>query len=136
MPDDIAIHKADTIRRCLRRIAEEFRDDPSRLESFTVQDSVILNLQRACEAAIDLAMHAVATRRLGVPQDARNAFSMLVEAGALTPDLGERMKRMVGFRNIAVHDYRALEIPILTRILHSRLGDFEEFVCATLTHVP
>jgi hypothetical protein len=24
MPDDVAVNKADTIRRCLRRVAEEF----------------------------------------------------------------------------------------------------------------
>lgn len=132
MPDDVAISKADTIRRCLRRIAEEFGDDPSRPASFTVQDSVVLNLQRACEAAIDLAMHVVAIRRLGVPQDARSAFSMLAEAGALTPDVADRMKRMVGFRNIAVHDYRAIEVPILTQILQHRLGDFEGFLRAAL----
>jgi hypothetical protein len=35
MPDDVAVNKADTIRRCLRRIAEEYRGEPGRLENFT-----------------------------------------------------------------------------------------------------
>jgi uncharacterized protein YutE (UPF0331/DUF86 family) len=37
------------------------------------------------------------------------------------------MKRMVGFRNIAVHDYQRLSRPILLAILEERLGDFEAF---------
>lgn len=132
MRDDVAIAKADTIRRCLRRVAEEYRGDPARLTDFTVQDSIVLNLQRACEAAIDLAMHAVAVRRLGVPQDARNAFALLAAAGVLSTETETRMKRMVGFRNIAVRDYRSLEVPVLAGILRHRLGDFEEFLRAVM----
>jgi uncharacterized protein YutE (UPF0331/DUF86 family) len=82
---------------------------------------------RACEAVIDLAMHLVAAGRLGVPQETRDAFSILVEGAALPEDLAERLKRMVGFRNIAVHDYRALNLEVVGRIVTSRLGDFTDF---------
>lgn len=60
MIDDIDLNKAAIIRRCLQRISEEYRDDPGRLDDFTIQDSIVLNILRACEAAIDLAMHRVA----------------------------------------------------------------------------
>jgi len=40
--------------------------------SFTRQDSIILNLQRACEASIDAAMHLVRVRRMGIPQESRD----------------------------------------------------------------
>ncbi|MFM7245188.1 MAG: type VII toxin-antitoxin system HepT family RNase toxin [Planctomycetaceae bacterium] len=73
MPDDVSLNKLAIIERCLRRVAEEYRGDPARLENFTIQDSVVLNVQRACEAAIDMAMHVIAVRRLGVPQDAHPA---------------------------------------------------------------
>ncbi|MBM4154652.1 MAG: DUF86 domain-containing protein [Lentisphaerae bacterium] len=135
MPDDVTVNKADTIRRCLRRVTEEYRGDPARLKDFTIQDSIVLNLQRACEAAIDLAMHMVAARRLGVPQDARSAFALLAAAGVLSAETETRMKRMVGFRNIAVHDYRAIEMPVLAGILRHRLGDFEEFLRAVMAGV-
>lgn len=45
----------------------------------------------------------------------------------LDPDLSERMQRMVGFRNIAVHEYQNLSVDVLKHILVERLGDFEEF---------
>lgn len=70
------------------------------------QDSIVLNLQRACEASIDFAMHIVRVQRLGLPQDARDAFTLMERAGLLVPELAGHMRAMVGFRNIAVHQYQ------------------------------
>lgn len=128
MIDDVRLNKSAIIRRCLARILEEYRDDPARLDDFTIQDAIVLNLLRACEAAIDLAMHLVAERRLGVPQSSRDAFMMLERAGLLKAECAAAMMRMCGFRNIAVHNYQEMEKPILLAILRSRLGDFESFL--------
>lgn len=128
MSDDISLNKAAIIRRCLDRIAEEYRGEPGRLDDFTVQDSVILNLLRACEAAIDLAMHHVANGKLGVPQSSRDAFSLLEKAGALSTASATAMRNMVGFRNIAVHSYQELQRPVLEAILDRHLTDFESFI--------
>jgi len=51
-------------------------------------------------------MHVVRLRKLGVPQQSRDAFVMMQEASLLDVKLAERMQAMVGFRNIAVHDFR------------------------------
>jgi uncharacterized protein YutE (UPF0331/DUF86 family) len=126
--DDVAINKAEIIRRCLARIDEEFRGDPSRLEDFTIQDSVILNLLRACEASIDLAMHQVALKRLGIPQNSRDAFELLANHQIISPECAEKMKHMVGFRNIAVHDYQRIQTEILNSILIQNLTDFESYL--------
>lgn len=37
------------------------------------------------------------------------------------------MKNMVGFRNIAVHSYQELQVPILQAIVSDHLTDFETF---------
>lgn len=34
---------------------------------------------------------------------------------------------MVGFRNVAVHDYQALQLPIVVAVITGRLGDFLEY---------
>lgn len=125
MPDAVALAKIATIERCLAWIREDYADQPSRLDQRVVEHAIVLNLQRACEAAIDLAMHVVAIRRLGLPQESREAFSMLEAAMVIDADLAERMRRMVGFRNIAIHEYQKLSRPILEAILRERLGDFE-----------
>lgn len=128
MIDDVYLNKSAIIRRCLKRIQEEFRDDPARLENFTIQDAIVLNILRSCESAIDLAMHLVAERRLGVPQSSRDAFAMLETAGILSTSCSRSMMRMCGFRNIAVHNYQEMEKPILLAILQSNLSDFEAFL--------
>lgn len=126
--DDIFIGKLTTIERCLRRVRDEYAADPGNLRNITRQDAIVLNLQRACEAAIDLAMHVVSAHRLGVPKMTREAFQMLADARLVSADIAHRMKKMVGFRNIAVHDYQALDLAILQHICDARLDDFTEFV--------
>lgn len=128
MIDDIDLNKAAIIRRCLKRIEEEYRDDPRHLENFTTQDAIVLNLLRACEAAIDLAMHRVAQGRLGIPQASRDAFGLLVQNAILSQPTATAMKHMVGFRNIAVHSYQEIQLPILQAILEKHLADFESYL--------
>ena len=129
MADDVLLNKAAIIERCLARVAEEYQGHESELETnFTRQDAIVLNLLRACEASIDAAMHIVRQRRLGLPQESRDAFRLLEEAGLLTAELGAKMQKMVGFRNVAVHSYRKLSMEILRSILASQLGDFRDYV--------
>jgi uncharacterized protein YutE (UPF0331/DUF86 family) len=73
-------------------------------------------------------MHLVRVRRLGVPQETREAFSLLERAQVLDPDLAVRLKKMVGFRNVAVHDYQKLDLEIVRRIIVDHLDDFLAFV--------
>ena len=136
MTDDVVRNKALSIERCLTRVREEFRADPSRLEDQTVEDAIVLNLQRACESAIDLAMHVVASERLGVPQESREAFTLLEKAGRIDQTTANAMRRMVGFRNIAVHEYQELSRPILISILENNLEDFTALVKALLRGAP
>ena len=125
MVDDVVLNKAAIIERCVARVRQEYAGDARRLrDDITRQDSIILNLQRACEAAIDLAMHVVRRRRLGVPQETREAFELRHAAGLLDDGLADRMVRMVGFRNVAVHDYRKLDIDIVERIVRDHLDEF------------
>ena len=128
MNDDISLNKAAIIRRCLARIAEEYQGAPQRLDNFTIQDAVVLNLLRACEAAIDLAMHHVADRQLGIPQSSRDAFTLMENAKLILPATANSMRNMVGFRNIAVHSYQDLQRPRLEAILTRHLHDFETFL--------
>ncbi len=128
MPDDLLLNKGATIRRCMARVREEYANNPDRLGDLTRQDSMVLNVQRACEAAIDLAMHRVAQLRLGVPQTSREAFVLLERAGILTSETGRRMRAMVGFRNVAVHAYQELQLTILRSVIEEHLGDFETFL--------
>lgn len=124
---DVELNKAAIIERCIARVREEYGDDPTSLANQTRQDAIVLNLLRACEAAIDLAMHRVRVHRLGVPQESRDAFELLVRAGRLSPELATTLKRMVGFRNVAVHEYQRLNLAIVQAIIETHLQDLRAF---------
>jgi uncharacterized protein YutE (UPF0331/DUF86 family) len=100
--------------------------DLGRLEEPMVLDAVVLNLQRACEQAIDAACREVSRRGLGVPADSADAFSLLERERVLSSEVAERMRRMVGFRNVAIHEYRRLDPAIVRTVVEHRLSDFEK----------
>lgn len=60
----------------------------------------------------------------------RDAFRLLATAGQIQPALAERLQHMVGFRNIAVHQYQAMSNIIVARIVEDHLGDFTDFLDA------
>lgn len=126
--DEVLLGKADIIERCLQRIETVYRGSETELETnFTKQDSILLNIQRMCEASIDAAMHIVRRHKLGIPRDSRQAFTMIVQANLLDPQLGKHLEAMVGFRNIAVHNYTEIDMVIVRNILNERLVDMKTF---------
>lgn len=93
MASDVLLAKAATIERTLQRIAQEYEGHEADLErEYTRQDSILLNLQRCCQASIDGAMHMVRVHGLGLPRESREAFTLLEEANLLSPDLAERLR--------------------------------------------
>ena len=127
MKNDVILNKISVIERCINRIQEVYANDPANLKDYTKQDSIILNIQRSCEASIDLAMHIVSEQRLGLPQNSRDAFDMLQSNSIIDENIAKRLKAMVGFRNIAVHDYQTLNIDILNQIVDKHLSDFTDY---------
>ncbi len=59
-------------------------------------------------------------------------FDILSETGIITTDLAARMKKAVGFRNLAVHNYDAINWSIVYEIAHNHLDDFQAFAQAVV----
>ena len=126
--NDIVTGKIQSIQRCIERAREEyslagetFRADYSR------QDAAVMNITRACELAIDLANFTIKTVKLGVPASSAESFELLVRKKVIPSLLEKKMINMVGFRNIAIHEYRKLDIEIVEAIIRIGLGDLIEF---------
>lgn len=125
MADDVLINKAATIERCVKRAREEYARNPATFAAdFTRQDAAIFNIQRACEAALDMGQHLIRREKLGLPQSARDVFALLAQGGWVDAALADGLKRMVGFCNIAVHDYQSLQLPITVAIIQKHLDEF------------
>lgn len=123
----VILNKFETIEKCINRINEEYEGDSENLKDYRKMDMIILNLQRACEAVLDLAMYIVSTRKLGLPQNKRQAFVLLEENKIIDKSMSRNMQGMVGFRNIAVHDYKEIDEDILKDVIENHLTDLLDF---------
>jgi len=123
--------KLETLRRCVARIeakrpptAEVLTTDPD------LQDIVALNLTRAVQLCVDVAAHLIADTDEPAPATMGEAFDRLVTMKILEPALAGQMKKAVGFRNIAVHNYLAIDWRIVHEIAHRHVDDFKRFAAA------
>jgi uncharacterized protein YutE (UPF0331/DUF86 family) len=66
------------------RIAEVRGERRASLLPVDVEDIVAINLERAVQAAINLAMHVCATEGYGLPDSMSGAFTLLEKNGILT----------------------------------------------------
>ena len=128
MANDVLLNKAATVERCVARAREEFFADPEGFaQNYTRQDAAILNIRRACEAVIDMGQQVIRQRGLGLPQSSRDVFALLASANLITLDLAEAMKKMIGFRNIAVHDYKSVQLAITENVIENHMDEFLMF---------
>jgi uncharacterized protein YutE (UPF0331/DUF86 family) len=75
---------------------------------------------------------ATVERRLAPTRD---VFDLMARAQWIDAPLAEALKRMVAFRNIAVHDYQSLILPILVNIITGHLNEFLAFTRIVLQRV-
>jgi uncharacterized protein YutE (UPF0331/DUF86 family) len=104
--------------------ADEYRRD------WKTQRIVERTLQMAIEVCVDVANHVIADRGLRVPATYSEAFDVLAEAGLLPGPQREAMVRIVGFRNVLVHEYARVDAEIVVRILREHLEDLARFGAA------
>lgn len=134
MVDPVILRKAATIQRCVARAREELaKDPPTFVTDFTRQDAAILNIQRACQSALDLATAVIRRRRIGIPASARDYFQALVQAGMIDQALAANLQKMAGFRNIVVHDYQTIEPARIVGIIETQLDDLLRFSALIVT---
>ena len=132
----VAAKKIATIVRCIERARAEYAQAGDAFKrDFTRQDAAVLNVTRACEGAIDLANMLVRRRRLGVPGDARESFTLLERGGLIPTELSGRLLRMIGFRNVAVHQYQELDLNIVESVIRDGLDDLLTFAEAVRPHL-
>lgn len=124
---DAILSKISIIQNCLKMIQKATHLEVSKLDDLMIRDVFVLNVHRSVQAAIDIAHLIIAEKGLKLPANYKEAFTILETAKLISSETARKMEKMVGFRNIAVYDYRALDLKILKAILSSHLKDFEEY---------
>lgn len=137
---EVLAHKITSLQRCVARARQARAEAGAAFRtSYNLQDAAVLNIVRACDTAIDLANMLIRRRRLGIPGESRESFAILSREKAIPVDLGERLQKMVGFRNIAVHQYRDLDMNIVEKVISHSLEDllaFAEMIRAQMDGEP
>lgn len=123
----VILNKYESIEKCINRINEEYEGNINNLNNYSKLDAIILNLQRACELCIDIATYIVSTKKLGIPQSKKEAFELLFKNGYIDEETLKIMRGMIGFRNIAIHDYKEIDEDILRDIIENHLSELLEF---------
>ena len=137
MIDRVLLRKSRSIARCIERVRQEYVGHEAEFATdWTRQDAALLNLIRACEQAIDMANRMALLRGLEIADDTAGTFSQLGKARLISEELVLSLKRMVGFRNIAVHQYQELDLARVRYTIEHRLDDLSAFADAMLAADP
>ena len=131
MDREVTERKLEALRHCLARVRARKPADAAALAmDEDAQDVLVLNLSRAVQLCVDIAAHCLAGSNLPVPATMGEAFSSLAVGGTIDAELAGRLRRAVGFRNIAVHNYEAIDWDIVFTLAGEPLADFEAFAVA------
>ena len=122
--DDVIINKCESIKRCIKRIEEDYDEEFE--TNLTKQDAVILNIQRAIQQAIDLGAYIIKQRKLTPPKTSKEIFEILEKEKIIDKNLSENLQKMVGFRNLAIHEYTKLRLDILEYIIKNRIWNLSK----------
>lgn len=132
MAGPIIAQKLESLRRCVARIEARCPDSSTKLSTdVDAQDIVSLNLTRAVQWCVDVAAHWLAGQPdWSAPRTMGETFRILGQAGKLNEALALRLRKTVGFRNIVIHNYEAIDWQIVFHLCTDRLVDFRDFARA------
>jgi uncharacterized protein YutE (UPF0331/DUF86 family) len=128
MDRDVIERKLESLRHCIARVRAK---RPPTAESLAadadLQDVLVLNLSRAVQVCVDIGAHLLAPSGSAPPATMGETFTRLGEVGLIDTELAARLRKAVGFRNIAVHNYEVIDWEIVWLLAGDPLGDFEAF---------
>ena len=64
---------------------------------------------------------------MGLPKESRESFRLLAQNHIIHGQLASTLERMVGFRNVLVHQYQQLDISVMIDVIENRLDELLEF---------
>ena len=127
--NDIVLNKKESIERCIKQIRVYYalQSEVAFEEDHMKQDAIAVNLQRACEQAIDMANHTIKVRKLGLPKESKESFRLLAQNSIIPDGLADKLEKMIGFRNTLVHEYQKLDIKLMIDVIENHLDDLLNF---------
>jgi uncharacterized protein YutE (UPF0331/DUF86 family) len=127
--------KLESLRRCIARLeSKRPASVPTLTQDPDLQDILVLNLTRAVQLCVDIGSHLITESEQTVPGTMGEVFSLMANQGIIDENTATAMRKAVGFRNIAIHNYRAVDWAIVHAICHHQLDDFKAFARRIIDH--
>ena len=124
----ILAEKIESLRRCIKRIEDKKPESVDLLmQNLDLQDILVLNLTRAVQLSVDIGSHIISNTNELAPQTMGDVFTTLNKLGVITAETCQQLKKAVGFRNVAVHNYETINWIIVDAICKNSLADFRQF---------
>jgi uncharacterized protein YutE (UPF0331/DUF86 family) len=130
---EVRLKKLDHAVSRLKRIQQISKDEYTNNQDY--QDIAERNFQVAIQTCIDIANYIIAGQNLLVPDEQENVFIVLGKNGVPPEELIEKIKGMVSFRNILVHNYLYTDPNQVYDILQNQLSDFNAFAKAIINNL-
>jgi uncharacterized protein YutE (UPF0331/DUF86 family) len=129
MKNDLILRKLENLRFYLQRVKEKTPSSFDLLcDDLDAQDIIVLNLERAIQECVDIALHIISEdNSIPVPDSMAQAFLTLRQMNVISAETAQNLAKAVGFRNIAVHAYQQIDWQIVYQIITSKLDDFKKF---------
>jgi len=128
---DIVRRKTSLVLHHVARLRGRASLAPSQLRSDEdLYNNVLMDLQQAIQACIDLAVHACVDDALGAPAGPAQAFALLARAGRIDDALAVRLAGAAGLRNLIVHRYGELDAATIVQVIKRDLDDLVTFIRA------
>ena len=136
----------DVLQARLTRLQSHFAriDDrcPPTLDALVsnpdMQDIIAHNLEKAIQVCVDISTHICAAHGRSAA-NAADSFDVLADLGLIEPGLSRKLRKAVGFRNIAVHEYAEIDWAVVLRIARDDIRDLKDFgktVASLITEPP
>ena len=133
----ILAQKMESLRRCIQRINDK---TPAKVDELIkdpdIQDILVLNLTRAVQLCVDIGSHIISETDAKAPSTMGDVFVSLGNLGVISTQTSESMRKAVGFRNVAVHNYDVIKWEIVFAICEKSLTDFRQFAKEIASYSP
>lgn len=142
MDRDVIARKLEQLRHHVARIESK---KPFGIEVLAadedLRDVVVFNLIQSVEVCVDVGMHIISESSSPPPETMSEVFDRLFELPSFSSrdkdaGLARRLRKAVGFRNVAVHGYAAVDLGAVLSACEEGLEDLRQFAAAIAQEYP
>lgn len=136
MDREVVERKLEALRRCVLRLRTKRPASAQALAADAdLQDVLVLNLSRAVQLCVDIGAHLLVGTDQPTPTTMGETFVRLADAGLISTESALRLRKAVGFRNVAVHNYDVIDWDIVFALTGEPLHALERFATEVNRHL-